>query len=113
LSKGSFTRIVALLLVVSAAALAPSSALAQSAVYSRQGPWWAKIPRPLLSMAYTPEPADYSPGCLEPYRCKYFDTDFYNSDFSLLWGANGRNEYDYWHLPASHVAQVAKIIVDL
>jgi hypothetical protein len=90
LSKRSFAHIFALLIVVSATALVPNSALAQS--YSRQGPWWAKVPRPLLSMAYTPEPADYSPGCLEPYRCKYFDTDFYNSDFSLLWGASGRND---------------------
>jgi hypothetical protein len=90
LSKRSFVHVIALLLVVSAGALPPSSAQAQS--YSRQGPWWAKVPRPLLSMAYTPEPADYSPGCTEPFRCKYFDTDFYNSDFSLLWGAGGRND---------------------
>ncbi len=26
--------------------------------------------------------------------CKYFDTDFANSDFSLLWGSPGRNDLD-------------------
>jgi hypothetical protein len=63
-------------------------------VYSRSGPWWARIPRPLLSMAYTPEPSDYDAEftCPFPDGCKYFDSDFYNSDFNLLWGSGGRDD---------------------
>ena len=69
-------------------------------VYSRQGPWWPRIPRPLLSIAYTPEPADYGAKYVCE-GCKYFDSDFYNSDFPLLWGSAGRN--DLGALAAIHV----------
>jgi hypothetical protein len=67
---------------------------ASAQTYDRSGPWWGIIPRPLLSMAYTPEPADYDAKftCGFPDGCKYFDSDFYNSDFKLLWGPGGRND---------------------
>jgi hypothetical protein len=47
-------------------------------------------------MAYTPEPSDYGSEftCPFPDGCKYFDSDFYNSDFSLLWGPGGRNDLE-------------------
>ncbi len=62
--------------------------------YDRSGPWWGRLPRPLLSMAYTPEPSDYDARftCRFPDGCKYFDSDFYNTDFTLLWGAGGRDD---------------------
>jgi hypothetical protein len=65
-----------------------------AATYDRSGPWWQIVPRPLFSMAYTPEPSDYGAQftCPFPDGCKYFDSDFYNSDFNLLWGPNGRND---------------------
>jgi hypothetical protein len=77
---------VLMIAVVSKASAAP--------VYSRSGPWWVRIPRPLFSMAYTPEPSDYGAAftCRFPDGCKYFDSDFYNSDFNLLWSASGRND---------------------
>jgi hypothetical protein len=65
---------------------------AQAPAYDRSGPWWKVVPRPLLSMAYTPEPSDYAPGCHNPAECRYFDSDFYNSDFKLLWGPGGRDD---------------------
>jgi hypothetical protein len=39
-------------------------------------------------MAYTPEPSDYDAAFTHPFPdgCKYLDSDFYNSDFNLLWG---------------------------
>lgn len=63
-------------------------------LYDRNGPWWRALPRPLLSMAYTPEPSDYDARftCMFPDGCKYFDSDFYNTDFNLLWGPNGRDD---------------------
>jgi len=72
----------------------PQNAFGQSRSYSRSGPWWAKLPRPMFSMAYTPEPSDYGPQftCRFPDGCKYFDSDFYNTDFRLLWGAGGRDD---------------------
>lgn len=70
--------------------------------YDRSGPWWKLVPRPLLGTAYTPEPSDYNntapmgdpkrTSCPQPVMCKYFDTDFANSDFSALWGSPGRND---------------------
>ena len=56
---------------------------ATAQTYDRSGPWWKIVPRPMLSMAYTPEPADYDVKftCPFPDGCKYFDSDFYNSDF--------------------------------
>jgi hypothetical protein len=69
----------------------PFKASAQTPVYDRSGPWWSIIPRPLLSMAYTPEPSDYG-AQYTCEGCKYFDSDFYNSDFKLLWGSGGRDD---------------------
>lgn len=75
-----------------------------AAGYDRSGPWWSKVPKPLFGMAYTAEPSDYNNTaplgnpernvCPQPNACKYFDSDFANSDFSLLWGSdnNGRND---------------------
>jgi hypothetical protein len=62
--------------------------------YDQTGPWWAKLPRPLLGMAYTPEPSDFgsSTNCPYPSSCKYFDDDFFNADFQDLWGASGRDD---------------------
>ena len=78
------------------------SAAQALAGYDRSGPWWKLVPRPLLGMAYTAEPSDYnnkapmdSPkrtSCPQPFKCKYFDSDFANSDFSALWGSPGRND---------------------
>jgi hypothetical protein len=65
---------------------------AQAPAYDRSGPWWKAVPRPLQSMAYTPEPSDYAAVCHNPAECKYFDSDFYNSDFKLLWGPGGRDD---------------------
>jgi hypothetical protein len=66
--------------------------------YDQTGPWWAKLPRPLLGMDYSPEPSDYSnPAntCTNnPSTCKYFDDDFFNADFPLLWGATGASARD-------------------
>jgi hypothetical protein len=67
------------------------------AQYDRSGPWWGKVQRPLLGVAYTAEPSDYdlsSNVCPNPSTCKYFDSDFTNADFSLLWGPAGRNDLD-------------------
>jgi hypothetical protein len=74
--------------------ISPLCASAQTPVYDRGGPWWNIIPRPLLSMAYTPEPSDYGPQFVgdSPATFKYFDSDFYNSDFKLLWGPGGRDD---------------------
>jgi hypothetical protein len=67
--------------------------------YDRSGPWWSKVQRPIFGMAYTAEPSDYdntssgkNSNCAPP--CKYFDSDFTNADFSLLWGPSGRNDLD-------------------
>jgi hypothetical protein len=92
--KPSFAHLFACASAIIGCVLVPLSALAQGPVYSRQGPWWARIPHPLLSMAYTPEPSDYGAQftCGFPDGCKYFDSDFYNSDFALLWGPGGRND---------------------
>jgi hypothetical protein len=63
--------------------------------YDQTGPWWAKLPRPLLGMAYSPEPSDYGDPantCPFPNSCKYFDDDFFNADFPLLWGSSGRDD---------------------
>ncbi len=67
---------------------------ASAQTYDRSGPWWRVVPRPLHSVAYTPEPADYDAKftCPYPDGCKYFDSDFYNADFKLLWGPGGRND---------------------
>jgi hypothetical protein len=74
------------------------------AQYDRSGPWWAKLQRPMLGVAYTAEPSDYNntapignPArnvCNDPSACKYFDSDFTNADFSLLWGPAGRDDLD-------------------
>ena len=82
---------VLFLVAILSTAFAPH---ATAQTYDRSGPWWKVIPRPLLSMAYTPEPADYDAKftCHFPDGCKYFDSDFYNSDFKLLWGPGGRND---------------------
>ena len=63
------------------------------AQYDQTGPWWAKLPRPLKGMAYTPEPSDFSSttNCPNPSTCKYFDDDFFNADFEELWGSTGAN----------------------
>jgi hypothetical protein len=79
------------------------SGLSFAQTYDQSGPWWARLPRPLLGMAYSAEPSDYAsaPGrtnpdndCPDkPFKCKYFDDDFTNADFPLLWGASGgRND---------------------
>jgi hypothetical protein len=95
--KGFFrlARLVLLSSLLSVAVVfSAPQANAQPPVYDRSGPWWRIIPRPLLSMANTPEPADYDAAftCPYPDGCKYFDTDFYNSDFALLWGPGGRDD---------------------
>jgi hypothetical protein len=86
---------------IAALMIAVASQASAAPVYSRSGPWWARIPRPLFSMAYTPEPSDYDAAftCIEPFKCKYFDSDFYNSDFDLLWSATrgGRNDLGTLH----------------
>ncbi len=86
------------------AAIFASANQALAAGYDRSGAWWSKVPKPLFGMAYTAEPSDYNntaplgnPArnvCPQPNACKYFDSDFANSDFSLLWGSgtNGRND---------------------
>jgi hypothetical protein len=84
------------------AGIVSSATLAHAAGYDRSGPWWKLVPRPLYGMAYTAEPSDYnntapmgSPkrtSCPQPSMCKYFDSDFTNSDFSVLWGSPGRND---------------------
>jgi len=80
-----------LVLAIVLSPLSPFNASAQTPVYDRSGPWWSIIPRPLLSMAYTPEPSDYG-AQFTCEGCKYFDSDFYNSDFKLLWGSGGRDD---------------------
>ena len=69
--------------------------------YDRTGVWWNRVSRPLFGMAYTAEPSDYNDSaplgtpernvCDKTY-CKYFDSDFTNADFSMLWGPDGRND---------------------
>lgn len=69
--------------------------LSSAQTFDQSGPWWAKLPRPILGMAYSPEPSDYhksSNNCPYPNSCKYFDDDFFNADFPLLWGSSGRND---------------------
>jgi hypothetical protein len=87
LKSAAITSLTALLILASAGL---SSAQQK---YDQTGPWWAKLPRPLLGMDYSPEPSDYiNPAntCTnKPYSCKYFDDDFFNADFPLLWGATG------------------------
>lgn len=87
------------LVTITILVIAVASEASAAPVYSRSGPWWARIPRPLFSMAYTPEPSDYGAAftCRFPDGCKYFDSDFYNSDFNLLWGASGRNDLGTLH----------------
>jgi hypothetical protein len=89
-SRGMCCSVLCLVAILSTA-FAPH---ATAQTYDRSGPWWKVVPRPMLSMAYTPEPADYGAEftCGSPNGCKYFDSDFYNSDFKLLWGPGGRND---------------------
>src|SRR5215472_16828568 len=85
------------ILVVLAIATVSMSAADAFAQYDRSGPWWSKVQRPLLGVAYTAEPSDYnltSNVCPSPSTCKYFDSDFTNEDFSLLWGPAGRDDLD-------------------
>lgn len=90
------------LVLLLCAAIFVSATQALAANYNRAGAWWTRVPDPLFGMAYTAEPSDYnnsapmgSPertSCPFPDACKYFDSDFTNADFSLLWGPSGRND---------------------
>ncbi len=85
-----------IVLVAVCGAIISSSTMARAAGYDRTGPWWGKVKRPLLGIAYTAEPSDYNNTnvCNNPSACKYFDSDFANGDFSLLWGSSGRDDLD-------------------
>ena len=61
-----------------AAALAASSALAQSPI----PPNLTQL-RPIQCIAYDPKPSDF-------YQDAYFDSDFFNADFTGIWGDDGQ-----------------------
>ena len=64
--------------LVAAAALVTSSALAQSAI----PPNLTQL-RPIQCIAYDPKPSDF-------FQTAYFDSDFFNSDFTAIWGDDGQ-----------------------
>lgn len=65
-------------LVASAIALAAAPAFAQSSI----PPNLTKL-RPIKCIAYDPKPSDF-------YQNAYFDSDFFNSDFTAIWGDDGK-----------------------
>src|SRR5215469_9653275 len=91
-----FSSVAVALSLVLFALVQPASArrLKSTQKYDQSGPWWNKLPKPLLGMAYTPEPSDFSgsTNCPFPDKCKYFDDDFFNADFPMLWGSSGRDD---------------------
>jgi hypothetical protein len=64
--------------LVIAAALAAASALAQSSI----PPNLTQL-RPIRCIAYDPKPSDF-------FQNAYFDSDFFNSDFTAIWGDDGQ-----------------------
>lgn len=44
--------------------------------------------RPVRGVAYQPAPSDYK----GDGKGQYFDSDFYNEDYKMLWGPQGRND---------------------
>ncbi|MEO8752991.1 MAG: hypothetical protein ABI624_09960 [Casimicrobiaceae bacterium] len=102
IAPAAWLRAFSALLLAAAAGLAATSATAQTS----PGPTGL---RPLKGISYQPSPSDdcqlqtqYNsvPPCSTPlngYNPTYYDTDFYNTDFALLWGpgtpaAPGRND---------------------
>jgi hypothetical protein len=69
------SRVVVLVFV---AAFSASAALAQSAI----PPNLTQL-RPIQCIAYDPKPSDF-------YQNAYFDSDFFNSDFTAIWGDDGQ-----------------------
>ena len=65
-------------LMAGAMALDVAPALAQSSI----PPNLTKL-RPIKCIAYDPKPSDF-------YQNAYFDSDFFNSDFTAIWGDDGK-----------------------
>lgn len=70
------TSITALVATLAAGAVAP--AFAQSTI-----PANLTSLRPIKCVAYDPKPSDF-------YQNAYFDSDFFNSDFTAIWGDDGQ-----------------------
>src|SRR4051812_43623193 len=61
----------------------PMTALQRAKAYGLVG---------LKGMDYEPAPSDYSTSGGSPSADKYWDTDFANLDFKMLWSLCGRND---------------------
>src|SRR4051794_14648541 len=74
--------------LIGALALAASPAVAQPAVAQPALAQPAIAPnltqlRPIQCIAYDPKPSDF-------YQNAYFDSDFFNADFTAIWGDDGK-----------------------
>ncbi len=72
------TRAASLVLAIGLVALAASPAFAQSSI----APNLTAL-RPIQCIAYDPKPSDF-------YQNAYFDSDFFNADFTGIWGDDGK-----------------------
>ena len=68
---------VLMAVLVGAVALHASTAVAQSTIPANL----TKL-RPIKGIAYDPKPSDF-------FQLAYFDSDFFNSDFTAIWGDDG------------------------